>query len=53
MKASELINKIQAEINANGDKDVIIAANKHSYQDVMVVTRGENTILSLFDKIAD
>lgn len=53
MKASELIRRIQAEIDANGDNEVVISANKHSYADVMVVTRGQNTILSLFDKIAD
>lgn len=53
MKASELINKIQAEVNANGDNEIIIAANRHSYKDTHVITRGESIILSLFDKIAD
>jgi len=53
MKATELINRIKAEIEANGDNEVVIAANRHSYRDVMVVTREDKTILSLFDKIAD
>ena len=53
MKASELIAKIQAEIAASGDNEIVIAANKHSYRDVLVVTREDKTILSLFDKIAD
>jgi len=53
MKASELIKKIQEEIAANGDNEIVIAANRHSYKDTMVVTREGKTILSLFDKIAD
>jgi len=53
MKASELIRRIQAEIEANGDNEVIIAANRHSYADTKVVTRDKEMVLSLFDKIAD
>lgn len=53
MKASELIRRIEAEIAANGDHEIIIAANRHSYRDTQVITRGEAIILSLFDKIAD
>ena len=53
MLASELIRRIQAEIDASGDKNVIIAANRHSYQDTKVVSRENNIILSLFDKVAD
>jgi len=53
MKATELIKRIQDEVTANGDKDVIIAANKHSYKDAKVVTREDTIILSLFDKIED
>jgi len=53
MKATELIKRIQDEVAANGDKDVVIAANKHSYADVKVVTRESNIVLALFDKIAD
>lgn len=53
MKATELIARLQAEVAANGDKDVIIAANKHSYKDTKVVSRENEIILALFDKIAD
>lgn len=53
MKASELITRIQAEINANGDKEIVIAANRHSYRDTQVLTREDKMVLSLFDKIAD
>lgn len=53
MKASELINKLQTEIAANGDNEIVIAANKHSYKDVMVLTREDKMYLSLFDKIDD
>lgn len=53
MKASELIKRIEAEIAANGDHEIVIAANRHSYRDTQVITRGENLVLSLFDKIAD
>ena len=50
MKTSELISRLQAE---KGDKEIIIAANKHSYKDVKIVTREESTTLALFDKVAD
>jgi len=53
MKASELIEKIKAEIEANGDNEVIFAANRHSYADVKVLTRESGMFFSLFDKIAD
>ena len=53
MKTSELISRLQAELQANGDKEVIIAANKHSYRDTKVVTRDDVTTLALFDKIPD
>ena len=53
MKASEFIRKIQAEIEANGDNEIIVAANKHSYRDFLAVTRENNMVLSLFDKISD
>lgn len=53
MKASELITKLQAEIQANGDKELIIAANRHSYMDTKINTREDKIILSLFDKVAD
>lgn len=53
MKTSELINKLQAEINEKGDKEIIIAANKHSYKDLKLVTKDDVTTAALFDKIAD
>ena len=53
MKASELINRIKAEMEANGDNEIVFAANRHSYADFMAVTRENKMILSLFDKIAD
>lgn len=53
MKTSELIARLQAEMQEKGDKEIIIAANKHSYKDVKLVTREEVTTLALFDKVAD
>ena len=53
MKTSELISRLQAELQAQGDKEIIIAANKHSYKDAKLVTRDDITTLALFDKIAD
>ena len=53
MKTSELIAKLQAELQAQGDKTVIIAANRHSYRDTKVITRDDTTTLALFDKVED
>ena len=53
MKTSELISRLQAELQEKGDKEIIIAANKHSYKDVKIVTREASTTLALFDKVAD
>ena len=53
MKTSELISRLQAELQEKGDKEIIIAANKHSYKDVKIVTREDSTTLALFDKVAD
>lgn len=53
MKTSELIAVLQEEIKTKGDKEVIIAANKHSYYGVKVVTNDNNTTLALFDKVAE
>lgn len=53
MKTSELIAKLQEELAKSGDKKIIIAANKHSYADIMIVSHDEDTTLALFDKIAD
>lgn len=53
MKTSELIKALQEELAANGDKDIVIAANRHSYRNVKLVTKEDNTTLALFDKIQD
>lgn len=53
MKTSELIAALQQELQAKGDKQVIIAANKHSYYGVKLVSNEETTTLALFDKVAD
>jgi len=53
MKASELIKRLQDEVNAKGDKEIVLAANKHSYVDAKIVTRDETMTIALFDKIED
>ena len=53
MKASELIKKLQAEVEAAGDNEIIIEANRHSYRDTKVISKEGKIILALFDKIAD
>lgn len=53
MKTSELIAKLQEEIKNNGDKEIVIAANKHSYKDAKLVTKEDTTTLALFEKIPD
>lgn len=53
MKTSELIAVLQKEIEKNGDQNIIIAANKHSYYGVRPVTKENVTTLALFDKVAD
>lgn len=53
MKTSELIKKLQDELQAQGDKEVIIAANRHSYRDVKLVSDADKTTLALFDKVAE
>ena len=53
MKATELIKALQEEVNAKGDKEIVIAANGHSYRDVKLVTKDDTTTLALFDKVQD
>lgn len=53
MKASEFIKRLQDEVNANGDKEVVIAANRHSYADAKVISRDEKITVALFDKVED
>ena len=53
MKASELISRLQEAIEKSGDKEVVLAANKHSYKDAKRVVRENEITLALFDKIAD
>lgn len=53
MKTSELIKKLENNLKEAGDKEVIFAANKHSYSNFLIVNndKGETT-LALFDKIS-
>ena len=51
MKATELIKALQEEVNAKGDKEIVIAANRHSYRNVKLVTKEDTTTLALFDKV--
>lgn len=53
MKASELISQLQAEVAAHGDKEIIFAANRHSYREAKLSSRETEAILALFDKIED
>lgn len=53
MTTSELIQMLQNEMQTNGDKQVIIAANRHSYYSVKVVSNEDTTTLALFDKVAE
>lgn len=53
MKATELIKALQEEVSAKGDKEIVIAANRHSYRDVKLVTKDDTTTLALFDKVQD
>lgn len=53
MKTSELIQKLQAEIEAHGDNEIVFAANKHSYSDTLIVNNAPGTTtLALFNKIS-
>lgn len=51
MKASELIKKLQDQVAASGDKDVIFAANRHGYKEAKVVADEAVITLALFDKV--
>lgn len=53
MKTSELIAALQQEMQQKGDKDIIIAANRHSYYNAKIVSNETITTLALFDKVAD
>lgn len=52
MKASELIKKLEEEIQKNGDKDLVFAANKHSYNGAQIVSGETSITLALFGKIS-
>jgi len=52
MKTTELIKKLEAEVAAKGDREVVFAANKHSYSDTLIVTNEKTTTLALFEKIS-
>lgn len=51
MKASELIKKLQDQVAASGDKDVIFAANRHGYKEAKVVADEAVITLALFEKV--
>lgn len=53
MKTSELIAALQQELQTKGDKEVIIAANKHSYYSAKIVSSETRTTLALFDKVPE
>lgn len=53
MKTSELITLLQQELKEKGDKQIIIAANRHSYYNTKVVSNETCTTLALFDKVQD
>lgn len=53
MKTSELISALQNELQQNGDTQIIIAANRHSYYEAKIVTKEGVTTLALFDKVAE
>lgn len=53
MKTSELIAALQEELQQKGDKDIILAANRHSYYNAKIVSNDTTTTLALFDKVAD
>lgn len=54
MKTSELIKKLEAEMQAKGDNEIIFAANKHSYSNTLLVSNGDGkTTLALFEKVGE
>lgn len=53
MKTSELIAALQQELAQKGDKEIIIAANKHSYYGAKLVSNESNTTIALYDKVAE
>lgn len=53
MKASELIAALRQEVETSGDKEIIIAANKHSYYGAKIVSKDKTITLALYDKVAD
>ena len=53
MKTTALIKALQQELETKGDKEIVIAANRHSYRNVKLVTKEETTTLALFDKVQD
>ena len=53
MKTSELIQKLQTALGEAGDNDIVFAANRHSYLDAQGVNKPGQTVLALFDKLAD
>ncbi len=53
MKTSELIKKLESEIQQHGDNRIVFAANKHSYSDTLIVNNEPGvTTLALYEKIS-
>ena len=53
MKTSELIKKLESEIQQHGDNRIVFAANKRSYSDTLIVNNEPGvTTLALYEKIS-
>ena len=53
MKTSELIKKLESEIQQHGDNRIVFVANKHSYSDTLIVNNEPGvTTLALYEKIS-
>lgn len=53
MKVSELIDLLQKELQERGDKQVIFAANKHSYYSAKLISDESKTTFALYDKVEE
>lgn len=53
MKTSELISALQQELQTKGDKQIIIAANRHSYYSAQIVSSEDKTTIALYDKVPE
>lgn len=53
MKTSELIAALQKEMQEKGDKQLIFAANKHSYYNTKLISDETKTTFALYDKVEE